>query len=140
VSRQLGPDHDPTLQLLLCCRWLPLAGDAAVAALPRPEVYLATIVVLVSIMRHGASPKRVQRMNEAVGVDRRTVERWRRWWRDNFTATPFWQIARAAFMPPVEHECLPGSLLERFSGDAADRLIAMLRFLGPITGGRSHAR
>ena len=66
------------------------------------------------------APKRVQRMNEAVGVDRRTVERWRRWWRDNFTATPFWQIARAAFMPPVEHERLPGSLLDRFGDDSAD--------------------
>ncbi|HET6224469.1 MAG TPA: hypothetical protein VFE11_19995, partial [Dongiaceae bacterium] len=140
VSRRLGPDHDRRFSF--CCA---VDGCRSRATPPSlrflgPKVYLATIVVLVSIMRHGASPKRVQRMNEAVGVDRRTVERWRRWWRDNFTATPFWQIARAAFMPPVEHECLPGSLLERFSGDAADRLIAMLRFLGPITGGRSHAR
>ena len=105
-----------------------------------PKVYLATIVVLVSIMRHGASPKRVQRMNEAVGVDRRTVERWRRWWRDKFTATPFWQIARAAFMPPVEHDRLPASLLDRFGDDSADAVVALLRFLAPITGGRSHAR
>jgi hypothetical protein len=77
----------------------------------------------------------MERLSEVVSVDRRTVERWRRWWRDGFTATPFWRIARAAFMPPVEHDSLPASLLDRFTGDAADRLIALLRFLGPVTGG-----
>jgi hypothetical protein len=29
---------------------------------------------------------------------------------------------------------------ERFAGDDADRLVALLRFMGPITGGRMHAR
>jgi hypothetical protein len=62
------------------------------------------------------------------------------WWRDGFTATPFWQIARAGFMPPVDHSSLPASLLERFTGDDAHRLIALLRFIGPVTGGRAHAR
>jgi hypothetical protein len=140
VSRQLGPDHDRRFSF--CCA---VDGCRSRATPPSlrflgPKVYLATIVVLVSIMRHGASPKRVQRMNEAVGVDRRTVERWLRWWRDSFTATPFWQIARAAFMPPVEHESLPGSLLDRFGDDSADAIVALSRFLAPITGGRSHAR
>jgi hypothetical protein len=31
--------------------------------------------------------------------------------------------------------CLPASLLERFAGGLEVRLIALLRFLGPITGG-----
>jgi hypothetical protein len=139
VSRQLGPEHDRRFSF--CCA---VDGCRSRATPPSlrflgPKVYLATIVVLVSIVRHGASSKRVQRMNEAVGVDRRTVERWRRWWRDSFTATPFWQVARAAFMPPVEHERLPASLLGRFGDDSAEAIVALLRFLGPITGGRSHA-
>jgi hypothetical protein len=96
-------------------------------------------VVLVAIMRHGATPKRVRRMHEAAGIDRRTIERWRTWWRDGFTATPFWQTARALLMPPVEHDRLPASLLDRFAGSAADRLIALLRFIAPITGGRARA-
>lgn len=104
---KLGHEHDRRFSF--CCA---VDGCRSRATPPSlrflgPKVYLATIVVLVSIMRHGASASRVRRMNEAVGVDRRTVERWRRWWRDNFTATPFWQIARAAFMPPVEHDRLP---------------------------------
>jgi hypothetical protein len=140
VSRQLAPEHDRRFSF--CCG---VDGCRSRATPPSlrflgRKVYLATIVVLVSIMRHGASAARVQRMNEVVGVDRRTIERWRRWWRDSFTVTPFWQIARAAFMPPVEHESLPGSLLDRFGDDSADAIVALLRFLAPITGGRSHAR
>ena len=72
-------------------------------------------------------------------ADRRTIERWRRWWRDSFTATPFWQGARAAFMPPVEHDRLPASLIERFTGGNADRMIALLRFVAPMTRGRARA-
>jgi hypothetical protein len=43
-------------------------------------------------------------------------------------------------MPPIDRERLPASLLERFTGDVADRLVALLRFIGPVTGGRVHAR
>jgi hypothetical protein len=132
---KLGPEHDRRFSF--CCA---VDGCRSRATPPSlrflgPKVYLAATVVLIAIMRHGATPKRVQQINEAVGVDRRTVERWRTWWRDSFTVMPFWRIARAAFMPPVEHERLPASLLDRFTGDDDDRLIALLRFIGPITGG-----
>jgi hypothetical protein len=43
----------------------------------------------------------MRELTEVIGVDRRTVERWRTWWRDSFTTTPFWKFARAAFMPPA---------------------------------------
>lgn len=83
---------------------------------------------------------RMRRLKELVGVDRRSLERWRRWWREIFTAMPFWQNARAAFMPPVDEERLPATMLERFAGSSLEqRLTALLRFLGPITGGRVQA-
>ena len=82
----------------------------------------------------------MRHLTEAVGVDRRTVARWQVWWRDSFTASPFWQIARAAFMPPVDQDRLPATLIERFTGDDAGRLIALLRFIAPVTGGKEHAR
>jgi hypothetical protein len=43
-------------------------------------------------------------------------------------------------MPPVDREHLPASLIERFTGSGAERLIALLRFIAPITGGNRHAR
>ena len=82
----------------------------------------------------------MRRLKELVGVDRRSLERWCRWWREVFTATRFWQNARASFMPPVDENRLPGMLIERFSGSSAEkRMIALLRFLGPITGGQVQA-
>jgi hypothetical protein len=100
------------------------------------KVYLATMVVLIAIMREGATAARMRRLSGLLGVDRRTVERWRAWWRDTFTASPFWQIGRATFMPPVDQARLPASLIERFTGSGSEQLIALLRFIAPITGGQ----
>jgi len=104
------------------------------------KVYLAAIVVLVSILCHGATASRMQRLSGVISIDRRTIERWRAWWRDSFTTGSFWRSARAAFMPPVDSNRLPASLIERFTGDHADRLIALLRFFAPITGGEAMKR
>jgi hypothetical protein len=106
------------------------------------KVYLGAVVVLVSAMRHGATPARMRKLREHLGVSRRTVERWRVWWREAFAESPFWRAAAAAFLPPVERALLPASLLERFAGDHEARLVALLRLLGPITGGAglAHAR
>jgi hypothetical protein len=137
---RLGPEHDRRFSF--CC-----AVDGCRSRTTPPslrflgrKVYLAAIVVLVAILRHGVTTSRIDRLSQAVGVDRRTVERWRAWWREHLPITPFWQVARAAFMPPIDRERLPASLLERFTGDDADRLVALLRFIGPVTGGRVHAR
>ena len=137
---RLGREHDRRFSF--CCA---VDGCRSRATPPSlrflgPKVYIAAIVVLIAILRHGATTLRVRELTEVIGVDRRTVERWRTWWRDSFTTTPFWKVARAAFMPPVDPGRLPTALIERFAGDDADRLVALLRFMGPITGGRMHAR
>lgn len=98
------------------------------------KVYFAALVVLISAMQHGATAARVQRLSKLVGVSRRTVARWREWWLSVFATSPFWQVASAALMPPVDNDRLPASLLERFAGSTSERLIGVLRFLGPITG------
>ena len=96
-------------------------------------------IVIIAILREGATAARMRRLAELIRLDRRTIERWRGWWREVFTAMPFWQIARAAFMPSVDEGKLPAAMLERFTGDAAERMLALLRFLGPITGGQVQA-
>ena len=106
------------------------------------KVYLSATVVLVSAMRHGTSPARMRTLREHLGVSRRTVERWRVWWTTAFAEAPFWKAMAAKFLPAVEVARLPASLLERFLGNEEERLILLLRFLGPITGGAptAHAR
>jgi hypothetical protein len=63
------------------------------------RVYLATMMVLISAMLHGATPPRVARLSQLLGVCRRTLARWREWWRTAFVQSRFWQAARATFMP-----------------------------------------
>jgi hypothetical protein len=99
------------------------------------RVYLGTMVVLISAMLHGPTPRRLQRLSEPFAVTRRTVDRWRKWWRTAFIESRFWQAARAQFVLPIAHERLPASLLERFAGGGAEQVLGLLRFLGPITGG-----
>jgi hypothetical protein len=104
------------------------------------KVYLATVVTLVSAMLHGTTPARLTRLSIVPGIDRRTLARWRVWWRLTFIEGAFAQLARASFMPPVDTANLPASLLDRFAGTTAERLIALLRFLMPLTGGASTMR
>ena len=134
--RWLRPEH--SLRFSFCC-----AVDGCRSRSTPPslrflgrKVYLAVAVMLISIMRHGISQRRMRRLSEAVGVDRRTIVRWRLWWREAFVASSFWQMARGAFMPAVDEDGPPAALVERFAGSAAERMLALLRFLAPITGGQ----
>ena len=120
---RLGPEHD--LRFSFCCAIEGCRSretPASVRFLGR-RVYVAAIVVLIASLRHGVTDARMARLSQVVSVDRRTVERWRSWWRRIFTATPFWQIARALLMPPIDQHCLPASLLDRFTGDGAEPLL-----------------
>ncbi len=101
------------------------------------HVYLATVVTLISALMLGVTPGRLARLAVVPGIDRRTLARWRAWWRSTFTDGRFASIAMAAVAPPIDITGLPVSLLERFAGDVREQLVALLRFLGPLTGGAS---
>lgn len=98
------------------------------------KVYRGTVVVLVAAMRHGATPERMRKLREVVGVSARTVERWRKWWRTVFVASPIWRAMSGRLVPAVEEQALPLSLLERFAGDAQERLVSLLRFISTPGG------
>jgi hypothetical protein len=104
------------------------------------RVYLAVVVVLVSAMAQGLTPWRAAKLDEALGVDRRTFARWREWWLESFPSTPTWRTGRGRFMPPVDEGELPRSMLERFvAADPFGRLTAMLRFLSPCSAEHSRS-
>lgn len=132
----LGPEYDRRLSL--CC-----ARDGCRSRVTPPSlrflgrrVYLSAVVVLVSIMAHGLTAGRLSRLSEQIGgsLSVRTIERWRIWWREVFPASPFWKKARGHFLPRVERDRLPGSLLERFQAKSLrGRIEALLVFLSPMT-------
>jgi len=97
------------------------------------RVYAGFVVVLVTAMMHGLKPERVEVIREQLGIDRRTLERWRQWWLRAFVQSGFWKAAKARFAPSVEEASLPMTLCERFEIDRPDGLVLVLKFLAPIT-------
>ena len=101
------------------------------------KAFMGAVVVLISAMRYGATPKRMAQLRELARVSRRTVERWREWWLNGFVRTPFWKAARGRLREPIDEDTLPLSLLSAFSGqNQEETLIGFLRFLLPLTTSR----
>ena len=99
------------------------------------RVYLALAVVLVSARPAGPTSA-AARLGMALGVERRTLARWRDWWCEQFPRTPLWQLTSVRFMPPVPEAQLPGELIARFAGPAHEALMRLLVWLSPVTVGR----
>lgn len=99
------------------------------------KVYLAAVVILVSAMRQGPSPRRIRELTELFGADRRTIYRWRDFWNEHFPKTTFWKVARARLVPVFEIVEFPRSLWEVFvqSGNDRDGWKKLLCFLSPIS-------
>jgi hypothetical protein len=136
--RPRGALHRRALRFSFCC-----ARDGCRRRLTPPSmrffgrrVYLSIWVVLLSVLRHGLTRGRLERLCDHLDVSERTLVRWRRWWLRDFAESGFWKAVRGFFREPVFRERLPASLVERFDGDEQSRLVAALRFLLPITGGK----
>ena len=99
------------------------------------KVYLGVVVILVSAMRQGPTPRRVRELSSLFGVDRATITRWQTFWRDHVPSTPFWKLARARLVPVVEIVALPLSLVEALGrgNDPYQDWVRLLRFLSPLT-------
>ena len=123
---------DLASRLSFCCaECRKRATSTSVRFLGR-RVSRAVAVVLVSARPAGPIPAAAH-LGHVLGVARRTIARWRDWWREQFPLTPLWRAACARFMPPVAAEQLPGELLERFTGAAHEALMRLLVWLSPVT-------
>ena len=103
------------------------------------RVYLGPVFLLVFSLQSGITHKRTEELRkqlQAPTLSRHTLKRWRQWWLEVFPGTSFWRAGRARFAPPVDEKSLPGALLARFGQtDAAERVVAALRYLAPVTAG-----
>jgi hypothetical protein len=100
-----------------------------------PKVYLGAIVIVISAMRQGPTPRRVRELSKRFGANRRTIARWQVFWREHLPQTPSWKVAHARLTPVVEMATLPYSLVDAFLGRSTDHTgwARLLRFLAPIT-------
>jgi len=92
------------------------------------RVYIALAVVLTSTRSAPA-----ERLSATLSIPLRTLQRWAQWWQEQLPLTPFWQANRGLFIPPVAFDQCPSSLLDRFTGEAAEMMSRLLFFLSPLT-------
>ncbi len=99
------------------------------------KVFFGLWVVLLPMLREGGNAQRWSRLEERFCVSRRTLLRWRRWWRETFPASRFWQAARGLWAQPVASEALPGSLLAAFASRESrqEQVLAVLQWLAPLS-------
>ena len=135
-----GPDHLPEeyrCRFSFCCDrdgCRKRVTPPSVRFLGR-KVYLGVVVILITAMRQGPTPRRVRELSSLFGVDGATIARWQTFWRDHVPQTPFWKIARGRLVPVVEIVSLPLSILEAFlrTDDPYQGWVRLLRFLSPMT-------
>lgn len=97
--------------------------------------HVAPWVLVVPILIHGLTRKRIRRVQEGLGtnVSTRTLLRWRRWWQLHVPRTNTWRVERGRFVPPPADASLPGGLVEALLGSIEERVRAALRLLRPLT-------
>jgi hypothetical protein len=100
-----------------------------------PKVYLGAVVIVISTMRQGPTPRRVRELSEHFGADHRTIARWQVFWRELVPLTPFWKLARARLEPLFKIASLPYSVVAAFIDDSNSEASwsRLLRFLSPIS-------
>lgn len=115
-----------------CGRCDSRATPSSVRFLGR-RVYVAAVLMLSS-PPDGASARELQHL---LGISRRTVLRWRRWWTQEFTRTRLWISLRSRLMPPIAPGELPLALVDRLRSTVpAKRLAQALRLLSPLSVSR----
>lgn len=93
------------------------------------RVYLGVVVVLGAALQHGLNARRVSRLSSELGVDRRTLTRWRTWWLASYARSEHFERGRGQLPPGLELTQLPLSLLQAFTGSAAQQMTALLQWL-----------
>ena len=98
------------------------------------KVYLGAVVVLASALVRGPSRTSVTKLSALLGITRRTLARWCRWWSTTFATSRFWESLRSRFVPEAVVVAMPASVLARITTTGNDSaVVALLRLLSPIT-------
>lgn len=98
------------------------------------RVHTGVMVVLAAVLAHGLKGTRIRKLREVLDVDRRTLERWRRWWVEELPRTDLWTELSGRLDRPSSTRELPHSLFVRMEGaDEEERLHRFLRLLTPIS-------
>ena len=98
----------------------------------------APLLILICVLQIGINERRLTQIKRHFGffVSESTWKRWRRWWRESFVETLFWQQTKSLVITAINIDTpLPRALLDIFSGKIEEKIHQALKFLSPLTGG-----
>ena len=85
---------------------------------------MAFVFVFLTALSQGKRSPEFRLVVDRLGIDKRTLQRWRRWWRETFVETSLWRKLRTRL--PKQPTTLP--LVGIFSDT-----VALLQRLSPLT-------
>jgi len=96
-----------------------------------------TSMLLISVLQPGKAKKALHdKLRSLLGISKRTLARWRLWWREALVRTPLWRALGSCILPPIPQEELPGGLIDRFAENSVEPLLHTLVFLSPLAAPR----
>jgi len=130
---KLGEEHDRRLSF--CC-----SREGCRRRLTPPSVrfvdrhiYLSIVVVLAGLLLQGPTPQRITHLSSKLGVSRRTLVRWHKWWQERLPRTRTWRLLRGRLPELEPDEALPAAVIDRLRHDTLSaRVIALMRWLAPL--------
>ena len=95
------------------------------------KVYFAAVILLVPVLTRDVRGERLRKLLEVLKIQRQTLERWVRWWRESFPVSCRWQSVRGLFASPPASAAFPQSLLDAFppADDVIETILPILRIV-----------
>jgi hypothetical protein len=89
------------------------------------------MVILVTALRQGPTPSGLRKLEGLLGINRRTIARWQKWWEEIFPTSGFWKelkdrLSRSRALPERARQ-----LIDRMRGHPSAR--ALLHLLRSLT-------
>ena len=134
LPSDLPVDNEIRTRLSFCCDHCRRRTTTPSVRYLGRRLHIGPLVVLLTAM---VSMRRIRELCRALEIDRRTLDRWRRWWREEYSPSRHWRALRARFADPPRdtRDGLPRSLLLRLGGLRPGPIKTFLRALGAVTGG-----
>ena len=100
------------------------------------KVFVGVMVILVTALRQGPTPSGLRKLEGLLGISRRTIARWQKWWEEIFPASGFWKdlkdrLSRSRALPERARQSI-----DRLRGHPSARLLVrLLRSLALFASG-----
>lgn len=105
--------------------------------------FIGPLFIFISALILGINALRLAQIKRHFGitVSESTWKRWRRWWREIFPGTGFWQQGKGKIKPVSELNGgpFPRVLLDQLVGQMTEKISTLLKFLAPLTAGAFRA-